>query len=67
MTTLAIIGFIAILLFAVVTAFITVQMMVASIWDSALSVVAICFGVITVGALVLAWHLSPFTIIMKTI
>jgi len=67
MTILSIIGFIAILLFAVLTSILTVQMMVASMWDSALSVFALFFAALTVGTLVLAWHLSPFTIIMKTI
>ena len=67
MTTLAIIGFIAVLLFAVMTAVITVQMMFASMWDSALIVLALFFGTLTIGALLLAWDLSPFTIVMKTI
>ena len=67
MTALAIIGFITILLVAVVTAIITVQMMFASVWDSAASVLALFFGTLTIGALLLAWELSPFTIIMKTI
>lgn len=67
MTTLAIIGFITILLFAVMTAVITVQMMFASMWDSALIVLALFFGTLTIGALLLAWDLSPFTIVMKTI
>lgn len=67
MTALAIIGFIAILLFAVMTAIITVQMMFAAMWDSAASVLALFLGTLTVGALLLAWDLSPFTIIMKTI
>lgn len=67
MTTLAIIGFITVCLVAVVTAIITVQLMVASMWDSAYSVLALFFAALTVGILVLAWHLSPFSIIMKTI
>lgn len=67
MTTLAIIGFITILLFAAMTAYFTILMGYASMWDSVLSVVALFFGIITIGALVLAWHLSPFTIVMKTI
>lgn len=67
MTTLAIIGFITVLLFAAMTAVITVQMMFASMWDSALIVLALFFGTLTIGALLLAWDLSPFTIVMKTI
>jgi hypothetical protein len=67
MTTLAIIGFITILLFAVMTAVITVQMVFASMWNSDYSGLVLFFGALTIGALLLAWHLSPFTIIMKTI
>lgn len=67
MTTLASIGFIAILLFAVVTAIITVQMLFASRWDRAFTVFTRFFAALTIGTLVLAWHLSPFSIIMKTI
>lgn len=67
MTTLAIIGFIAILLFALMTGIVTIQMVFASTWDSALSVLALFFGTLTIGALLLAWDLSPFTIVMKTI
>ena len=67
MTALAIIGFIAVLLFAVVTAIITVQMVFASMWDSAYSGLVLFFAALTIGTLVLAWHLSPFSIIMKTI
>lgn len=67
MTTLAIIGFITVLLFAAMTGIATVQMMFASMWDSALIVLALFFGTLTIGALLLAWDLSPFTIVMKTI
>ena len=62
MTVLAIIGFITVCLFAVLTTVLTVQMMFATMWDSAYSVFALFFAVITVGVLYLAWHLSPFTI-----
>jgi hypothetical protein len=67
MTLLAIIGFITICLFAVLTTVLTVQMMFAAMWDSAYSVFALFFGVITVGILMLAWHLSPFTITIGTL
>lgn len=67
MTTLAIIGFITVLLFVAMTGIATVQMMFASMWDSALIVLALFFGTLTIGALLLAWDLSPFTIVMKTI
>jgi hypothetical protein len=67
MTLLSIIGFITVLLFAVLTTVLTVQMTFASMWDSAYSVFALFFAVITVGVLYLAWHLSPFSFVIKTI
>ena len=67
MTILSIIGFITVLLFAVMTSILTFQMIIASIWDSAYSVFALFFAVITAAVLYLAWHLSPFSIIIKTI